>query len=94
MFAALVAGSVACLVYAFAVRILTPMMVYDSSEAVPKLSDQDISALVRSVSRYAQRVWVYCSATIAAWAFFTGFLLWRSRKPDRTLKEDEPRHIS
>jgi hypothetical protein len=94
LFGVLLLGSAACLVYASAVPMLTPMMVYDSSPAVPKLSDQDISALCHSVSRYTHRVWVYCSAAVAAWTVFAGFLLWRGSQRNQTQKLDEPRQIS
>jgi hypothetical protein len=80
VFGLLILASVLCLLHGFAVAGLTPMMVYDSSESVPKLSDKDISALCHSVSRYTGRVLRYSSIVVVAWALFAGLVLF-SRRP-------------
>ena len=80
IFSVLVLGSALCLLHAFAVVGLTPMMVYDSAESIPKLPDKDLSALCHSVSRYTSRVANYNSAVVVAWAVFCGVLLFTSRR--------------
>jgi hypothetical protein len=89
VFGVLVIGSALCLLQAFAVVGLTPMMVYDSSETVPKLSDQDIAALCHSVSRFTSRVAGYSSAVVIAWLGFSSVVLAYHRKALRRSQSDE-----
>jgi len=83
MFAVLALASALCLFQAYATVGLTPMMVYDSADSIPKLPDGDVSALCRSVSRYTSRVANYASAAVAGWAVFCGILLVRGQRSKR-----------
>ena len=88
IFGVLVLASVLCLLQAFAVVGLTPMMVYDSAESVPKLPDKDLSALCHSVSRYTSRVANYSAAIVVAWAAFSGVLLFARRRSNSSLANE------
>jgi hypothetical protein len=89
VFGVLVLCSALSLLHAFAVVGLTPMMVYDSAESIPKLPATDLSALCRSVSRYTGRVAGHSSATVIAWVLFSGFLLFRDRRLNHAGTSDE-----
>ena len=80
VFGVLALGSALSLLHAFAIVGLTPMMVYDSAESIPKLPSTDLSALCHSVSCYTGRVASHCSVTVIAWGLFSGFLLFRDRR--------------
>lgn len=67
------------------------MMVYDSSETVPKLPDKDMAALCHSVSRYTSRVAGYSSAVVIAWIGFSSVMLAYHRKALRRSQSDERR---
>ncbi len=92
VFGTLVLASVLCLLQAFAVVGLTPVKVYDSAESIPKLPDNDISALCHSVSRYTCRVAGYSSAVVIAWALFAGLVL-VVRRPATHSQENESKNI-
>ena len=93
IFSLLVLASVLCLLHASAVVGLTPMMIYDSAESVPKLPDKDISALCHSVSRYTGQVVSYSSAVVVAWALFAGLVLF-VRRPCPKSNSNENRNVS
>lgn len=80
IFGVLVLASVLCLLQAFAVVGLTPMMVYDSAESIQRLPDKDLSALSHNVWRYTSRVANYSSVVVIAWAAFCGVLLVGGRR--------------